>query len=91
MKDLILSASCHDDLELRKAQRLGCQFALLSMVRDTSSHPGRHGKGWFRIKQMIHKTSLPVYALGGVHRRDLCVARFQGAIGVAGISDFWTI
>lgn len=90
-EEIILSASCHDELELRKAQQLGCQFALLSMVRDTPSHPGRHGKGWFRIKQIISKTSLPVYALGGVNRRDFCAARFQGAIGVAGITDFWTI
>jgi 8-oxo-dGTP diphosphatase len=86
-----LSASCHDKAELKMAQRLDCEFALLSTVRDTQSHPGRQAKGWSGIKSIISKVNIPVYALGGVRRKDLCNARFQGAIGVAGITDFWSI
>jgi 8-oxo-dGTP diphosphatase len=89
--ELSLSASCHDVAELRMAERLGCQFAFLSTVRDTQSHPGRKPKGWLKLKSMIDKSGLPVYALGGVNRKDFCAARYQGAVGVAGISDFWSV
>lgn len=86
-----LSASCHDLDELKMAKKLGCQFCLLSCIRETPSHPGRTPKGWFQFKNMLDKVSIPVYALGGVRRRDHCVARYQGAIGVAGITDFWFV
>lgn len=89
-ESIILSASCHDQAELNQAQRLGCTFALLSSVRDTISHPGRTAKGWYGFSRMARESAIPVYALGGIQRRDYCVACFQGAIGVAGISDFWS-
>jgi len=87
---IVLSASCHDQTELRLAERFECKFAMLSTVRETTSHPGRKAKGWYGFNQLTRKSSLPVYALGGIKRQDYCVASFQGAIGVAGISDFWS-
>lgn len=88
---LKLSASCHDQDEIRMAERLDCNLGLLSTVRETHSHPGRTAKGWFQLKKMIQKSSLPIYCLGGVRRKDFSTSRFQGAIGVAGISDFWGV
>jgi len=87
---ITLSASCHGIEELTLAQRLGCRYALVSSVRETDSHPGRPAKGWFGFNRLARRSHLPLYALGGVRRRDLAVARYQGAIGVAGISDFWS-
>jgi len=89
-KSVKISSSCHDVTELKMAERLDCAFAMLSTVRETHSHPGRRAKGWLELKTMIDRTSLPVYALGGVKRKDYCTARFQGAVGVAGITDFWS-
>ena len=86
-----LSAACHDRAELKKAERLDCQFALLSTIRQTLSHPGRQAKGWYQFNLLARQANLPIYALGGVTRKDLCVARLQGGIGVAGIADFWTV
>lgn len=87
---IVLSASCHDQTELKLAERFECKFAMLSMVRETTSHPGRSAKGWYGFNRLATRSSLPIYALGGVKRQDYCVASFQGAIGVAGISDFWS-
>jgi 8-oxo-dGTP diphosphatase len=87
---IVLSASCHDLTELRLAERYTCKFGMLSMVRETATHPGRSAKGWYGFNRLASKSSLPVYALGGVKRKDYCVACFQGAIGVAGLSDFWS-
>jgi 8-oxo-dGTP diphosphatase len=85
-----LSASCHDLDEIRQAERLGCTFGLLSCIRATASHPGRQVKGWLGFKQLARKSRLPLFALGGVKRRDIFAARYQGAVGVAGIGDFWS-
>ncbi len=87
---IVLSASCHDLTELKLAERFECKFAMLSMVRETTSHPGRRAKGWYGFNRLATRSSLPIYALGGVKRQDYCVASFQGAVGVAGISDFWS-
>lgn len=89
--EINLSASCHDRDELIKAQQLKCEFAFLSTLRETLSHPGRKAKGWNGFKQIVAHIQLPVYALGGVRRKDFSVARFQGGVGVAGTGDFWTI
>ncbi len=84
-----LSVSTHDRFEVDRAQALGCRFALLSPLRKTLSHPGRTPLGWAEFRVISEQTRLPLYALGGVGRRDFALAREQGAIGVAGISDFW--
>jgi len=84
-----LSASAHDAFEVQRAEHLGCRFALLSPVRTTLSHPGRPALGWAGFQAISTASRLPLYALGGVGRKDFAVAREQGAIGVAGISDFW--
>jgi len=90
-EDVKLSASCHDLSELRQAQTLGCQFALLSTLRETPSHPNASAMGWYGFNHLARQVALPLYALGGVTRKDLALARYQGATGVAGISDFWDV
>lgn len=84
-----LSASCHDAGELRMAEDLGCDFALLGPVRATPSHPGRPGIGWERFAELREQVSLPVYALGGLGPADLGEARRHGAQGIAAIRGLW--
>lgn len=87
--DLLLGASCHDRAELTAAFSLGADYALLSPVRPTSSHPGRECLGWARFAELVADLPLPVYALGGMSNRDLEDAWQAGAVGVAAISAFW--
>jgi 8-oxo-dGTP diphosphatase len=84
-----VAASCHDEAELELAAQLGLDFATLSPVCATASHPGAKPLGWSRVRQMISDAPLPVYALGGVGPDDLEAAHAAGAQGVAGIRDFW--
>ena len=85
---LWVGASCHDVEELEFAARLGADFATLSPVRATASHPEAQPLGWSRFAQMVDDARLPVYALGGVGPGDLQHARAAGAQGVAGIRAF---
>jgi 8-oxo-dGTP diphosphatase len=83
-----VGASCHGAEELELAVRFGVDFATLSPVRATTSHPGTPPLGWDRFAQLVADARLPVYALGGVAPDDLQRAREAGAQGVAGIRAF---
>lgn len=84
-----VGASCHDAAQLAKARQLGVDFATLSPVLATASHPGAMPLGWARFRTLAEAAALPVYALGGMSPAQLLQARAAGAHGVAGIRGFW--
>lgn len=83
------AASCHTDEELQRAQRLGCDFAMLSPVLPTQSHPGAAHLGWERFSALAAGSSIPVYALGGLTRADMSTAWQRGAHGIALLRQAW--
>jgi 8-oxo-dGTP diphosphatase len=86
----LVGASCHDAGELRAAERLGADFAVLGPVKQTPSHPDRPVLGWRGFEAGARAASLPVYALGGVVREDLERAWRCGAHGIAMIRGAWS-
>lgn len=84
-----LSASCHDVEDLRRAEALGCDFAIVGAIRETASHPGQPGLGWSRFTALREQVSLPIYAIGGLAPTDLAEARSHGAQGIAAIRALW--
>lgn len=87
-EDRLFGASCHNLAELHRAQASGADYAFLSPVQPTGSHPGARPLGWQRFAQLAAAVDIPVYALGGMRRTDLERARQCGARGIAGISLF---
>jgi 8-oxo-dGTP diphosphatase len=83
-----VAASCHDGEELRHAQKLGVDFAVLAPVRATATHPEAIPLGWERFAELCRAVSLPVYALGGLSLADVHLAREKGGRGVAAIRAF---
>ncbi len=83
------AASCHSVDELRRAQELGCDFALLSPVLATQSHPGAPHLGWEEFAKIVVGTTIPVYALGGLASPDLHLAQQHGAHGIALLRQAW--
>ncbi|MDD2700411.1 MAG: Nudix family hydrolase [Sideroxydans sp.] len=82
-------ASCHNAEELRRAEMLGCDFAVLSPVLPTQSHPGVQHLGWERFAAITAESSIPVYALGGLKLGDMPTAWQRGAHGVALLRQAW--
>ncbi len=80
-----VGASCHGERELEQAARCGADFALLSPIRWTPSHPRQRGMGWIRFTELAARAPLPVYALGGVGPGAIGMARACGGQGVAAI------
>ena len=84
-----VAASCHDASELEHAARMGADFATLSPVASTASHPGAPALGWMRFRDLAEAAALPVYALGGMTPEQVNEARNHSGQGVAGIGAFW--
>jgi 8-oxo-dGTP diphosphatase len=87
--DQLLGASCHDEAQLRQAQAIGADFAVLGPVAATPSHPESEGMGWERFAALRELVSLPLYALGGMKPEHHDSARRHGAQGIAGIRGLW--
>lgn len=85
----LVSASCHGLQELVHAQSIGVDFAVLSPVQKTRSHPDAQPLGWEAFRQLVDGINIPVYALGGVTADDIEQAWRSGGQGVAAISAFW--
>lgn len=89
--DRWVAASCHDAQELAHAGNIGVDFAVLSPVATTPSHPHASPLGWTRFQQLVSRLSFPVYALGGMQLTDLATARSHGAHGIALIRGIWDV
>jgi 8-oxo-dGTP diphosphatase len=86
--DMPISAACHNKLDLLRAQEMDVDFALLSPVAKTMSHPDAEPMGWQGFASLRAEVSIPLFAMGGLKASDLSIARAHGAQGVAGISQF---
>jgi len=85
---MLLSVAAHCPLGLRRAAAAGADFALLSPVFPSKSHPGGDTIGVLRFAAWTRQAHLPVFALGGVNSQN--VARLTGskALGWAAIEAF---
>ena len=84
-----VGASCHNHDELAKAAALELDWALISPVLPTPTHPGAPALGWDHTEQCLQNCTLPIYALGGLNPHDLAHARRIGAHGIALSSAAW--
>jgi len=82
-------ASCHSSEELRRAEALGADLAVLGPVHATPSHPDAVPLGWERFREIAKDAAVPVYALGGIVPRDLEQALSCGGHGIAMVRGSW--
>lgn len=86
---MLSGASCHNTSELAHAAALGLDYVVLSPVKTTLSHENSTPLGWDKFQAMLADYPLPVYALGGMKKADLHLARLHGAHGLAMQRDIW--
>ncbi|UCC57266.1 MAG: Nudix family hydrolase [Gammaproteobacteria bacterium] len=86
---MLWAASCHNREELLQAVRLGAEFAVLSPVLPTQSHPGAPVLGWEGFAAACRHLPMPVYALGGMKIDLLQTAIGHNAHGIAMLSGIW--
>ncbi len=86
-----VGGSCHDQAELASLRRLGADFAVLSPVKATASHPDAQPLGWQAFADLARHAAMPVFALGGLCSADRAEAWRCGAQGVAAIGGLWGV
>lgn len=84
-----VGASCHTADELRAAQAIGCDFAIVGAIQATATHPDAEPLGWKGFTSLREAVSLPIYAIGGLGEDDIPAARRHGAQGIAAIRGLW--
>ena len=84
----LVSAACHNQRALLKAEHLGVDFAVVSPVFTTDSHPDVTPLGVHRLARLAAVSKVPLVALGGITVKN--AARLAGIklIGIAAIGAF---
>ena len=85
----LLAVSCHSPEDLAAAAGLAADFAMLSPVLPTRSHPDADPLGWGRFAAWVDQASVPVFALGGMRPELIETAWQHGAQGIAAIRGLW--
>ncbi len=83
-----VAAACHNLEDLMRAEALNLDFAILSPIQPTPTHPDAAPLGWHQARRWLEQVSIPVYLMGGLERHDLDLTRRSGAHGIAGIRLF---
>jgi 8-oxo-dGTP diphosphatase len=84
-----VAASCHSLDELHHAMAIGVDFAVVSPVKATASHPDAVAIGWHGFQLLTEHAGIPVFALGGMSELDLEAAWKYGGQGIAAIRALW--
>lgn len=85
--DKLLGASTHNISEAGHAEIIDVDYISIAPVEPTKSHPNSTPLGWDRASELVSRSNLPVYLLGGMSIQTLERSLSIGAQGVAGISE----
>ena len=86
---ILISASCHNQVEILRAQEIGLDFVYLSPVLPPISHLVSTHLGWKKSADLVRDASLPVYALGGMKPSNISTACSAGLHGISMVSGLW--
>lgn len=87
----LVSAACHDALQVEHANRIGADLLTISPVLPTTTHTTTAPLGWSRFRELAALTTIPAYALGGMTAGTFDQAREAGAHGIAAIRALWPV
>lgn len=83
----LIGVSTHSVHEAQAAERAGTDFILFGPVYFTPSKAAYgEPQGARALKEVVEKTSLPVYAIGGIKAENITAVKGTGSRGVALIS-----
>ena len=82
----LLGASAHNMKEAKYAETISVDYISLAPIEETPSHPNATPLGWEVATDIVSKSNLPVYLLGGMSKDSLYRALNINAQGIAGIS-----
>jgi len=84
----LVSAACHSHRALLQAEKLGVDFAFVSPVFTTNSHPDAKALGIHRLARLAAISKVPLVALGGITAQNAAQLYPVKLIGIAAIGAF---
>ena len=85
---VLMGGAAHNANDLDMMSRLGMDYATVSPVLKTATHPEAVPMGWEGFSALSQMARLPVYALGGMQYGDQAIAWQHGGQGIAAIRAF---
>lgn len=83
----LIGVSTHSTSEAQGAAQLGADFVLFGPVHFTPSKAAYgEPQGAQRLREVVEKISLPIYAIGGIRAENIADTKATGIRGVALIS-----
>ncbi len=83
----LFAVSCHSLEEVKQAEQKEADFCVLSPIHAVKA-PNQKALGLSGFADIANATSMPVFALGGMHTSDLPSVLECGGQGIAGIRCF---
>ncbi len=83
-----VGASVHSLEEALLAQQAGASYVTASNIFATACKQGLPGKGLSFLREICRRTSIPVYALGGITDKNESFIQQAGAAGACRMSDY---
>lgn len=87
---LILGASCHSLDEAIQAEKMGCTYIIVGHIFETECKKGLEPRGISFLHEICNNVSIPVYAIGGIHEKNVRKVQEAGAAGVCIMSGLMT-
>ncbi|NOZ86164.1 MAG: thiamine phosphate synthase [Deltaproteobacteria bacterium] len=83
---VLIGVSCHSVEDIERAENNGADYASLSPVFRTTSHPERKPLGLGLLARAVSSVGIPVMALGGITIDNIEQVLLTGVHGVAVLS-----
>jgi thiamine monophosphate synthase len=83
-----ISSACHSKTSAIKAQNKFKDFILFSPLFKTTSHKKSKNMGRVRFLKNVKNLFIPVFALGGIKKKNISQLKNLGVIGFGGIDYF---
>lgn len=87
----ILSVACHTKDQLKQAESIKADIAIVSPIFATPSSPQGIPMGWENFSKLTQFINIPIYALGGLTIHDYQRARDLGAYGISAKRALWNL
>ena len=87
--DYIVGASCHNAIEVEKANALKLDYIFIGPVLEKFQYDNAKVLAWHGFAKLTSMSFIPVYAIGGVKQEELDVCYQSGGQGIAAIRAFW--
>lgn len=84
-----ISSPIHNYHQLDRAIELNLDFAVLTPIQKSISHPDAMYIGWKNAECFPKKTDIPLYAAGGMGISDIEKAKNLGFVGIASLGALW--